>query len=1044
MKTISRRQIERIFPRDVYERGVTYYNEKRVQGLSYNRQKEEWFAEVLGSEPYYVDIGLNELHKGKVKAYCECPAFHTYETCKHIVAVLLEVAEQREENEQLTASFMKNILAISDINAVQMMTEKIPMKVEYYLLLEREKVYVQVKTGIEHCYVIHQTRDFLEKVLANESYPFTKKFTFNPDEHYFLKQDVELFKELYDYIQTGDLYTDRNYDVHSAYDRRNILIPPLKFSNLLEMLKERKTFVIVDDKQFEEINIVNGETPYSFSVFERNKKSFLKISNLTNLKWLLDYKTVFQEGTFYQLSDQQLKIATQIKWFGQRDVQLPIETNQKVTFFSHVLPVLSKSSEVEIEPDIKQSIVEYPLKAQLFLDIDEEQIVGELIYRYGNYEIDPFSLRNVHDIVIIRDVKKEETIMHLIEQANFHYNGKQLFIKMTDEESLYHFIFEQLPHLEEHVELFATDAIHKLRSLEEATFQTNIQMNDHSNLLEVTFDVNGIDEEEVASILRAVVEKKRYYRLYNGKILSLQTNETDRVRNLLTNLRLNEKDIKANTLTLPAYRSFQVDDWADEHTTYHASFKRLVDRLKRPEKQEYPLPKNLQANLRKYQKVGYQWFKSLSAYQLGGILADDMGLGKTVQTISYLLSERGKKPHLVIVPASVVFNWRNECRKFAPDLKVAMVVGTRAERERVMKEAKFADVWITTYGLVRQDVDLYKEMSFHSLILDEAQQVKNYFTKTSKAIRQINAENKFALSGTPIENSLDELWAIFEVILPNLFPPLKEFRKMDRNKISALTKPFILRRLKEDVLKELPEKIESVHISELTKEQKELYLAYLQQLRSETINTLKGQHFQQERMKILAGLTRLRQICCHPSLFIENYKGRSGKLEELLELVQSFIENGKRMLIFSQFTSMHEMIANELQRLGIDYFYLHGQTPKEQRVQMSEAFNAGEKDVFLISLRAGGTGLNLTGADTVILFDLWWNPAVEDQATGRAHRFGQKNVVQVIRFITDGTIEEKIYELQQKKRELIDQVIQPGEKMISSLSEEDIRELLNI
>src|SRR5690625_4702693 len=283
------------------------------------------------------------------------------------------------------------------------------------------------------------------------------------------------------------------------------------------------------------------------------------------------------------------------------------------------------------------------------------------------------------------------------------------------------------------------------------------------------------------------------------------------------------------------------------------------------------------------------------------------------------------------------------------------------------------------------------------MILDEAQFIKNYATKTSKAIRQIQASRRFALSGTPIENSIDELWAIFQVVLPGLMPNQRKFKQLSHDKIASITKPFILRRLKQDVLNELPDKIESIYVSELTKDQKDLYVGYLQKLQDEATESIQSSGFNQNRMKILAGLTRLRQLCCHPSLFIENYSGRSGKLDELMETVQTMRESGKRMLIFSQFTSMHELIIKELEKAGIEYFYLHGQTPAKDRLAMSEAFNNGEKSVFLISLRAGGTGLNLTGADTVILYDLWWNPAVEDQATGRAHRFGQKNVVQVIR-----------------------------------------------
>lgn len=377
-------------------------------------------------------------------------------------------------------------------------------------------------------------------------------------------------------------------------------------------------------------------------------------------------------------------------------------------------------------------------------------------------------------------------------------------------------------------------------------------------------------------------------------------------------------------------------------------------------------------------------------------------------------------------------------------MNVRVISGTKQERENLLKDTSGFDVLVTSYQLLRQDLEYYHGQTFSVMILDEAQAIKNDATKTARAVKSVSAGKRFALSGTPIENSLDELWSIFDAVLPGLFPAKRFFKQWPQEKVSRICRPFILRRVKQDVLHELPEKIEHVHTCELTDDQKKLYLGYLERIQGETKQVLEEEGLQKGRMKILAGLTRLRQLCCHPSLFLENYEGGSGKLTELLELVQHSLENRQRILIFSQFSSMLKKIRKQLEARGKDVFYLDGQTPSKDRVYMTERFNRGEKDIFLISLKAGGTGLNLTGADTVILYDLWWNPAVEDQAAGRAHRMGQKNVVQVFRMITRGTIEEKIHKLQQKKKALIENVIQPGETMLSSLSEEEIKELLEM
>ncbi|WP_099159274.1 DEAD/DEAH box helicase [Virgibacillus ndiopensis] len=1055
MKSIRDANLKKLFPSIVYKRGLDYYKDGRVSDLLYDINYNVWTATVHGSESYFVEINMKDLSKGTIDAYCDCPAFDTYRSCKHIVATLIGIARKEQEDYPIDTAFdyqttkrlIDSMTAIGQHqDTTEILPQKIPMHVEYYCKWSYDrKLLIELKTGEKRCFVVKDAHSFLKDVLTGQEHYFTKTFTYSPDNHYFLKQDIDVFELLYSILQNEQIYHDQiltHFRGQFSEDRA-IVIPPLLVKTLLEKLVSRDFTVESEGKSFNKVDIVDDSLPYQFALTKNEKNELVLTNEMISMVYFQSYRMLFSLGTFYFPTKEQIPIIEQISQLGMESKQLPISDKQADVFISEVLPSLKKVGDVQISEKVAAEIIQVSLQAKLYLDVKADWIVGRLEYHYGDYQIDPFNGREKDDVIIIRDVAKEQQIMRLIEHANFHYNGKDLYIE-ADEDELYEFLNDTLPLLDSYVELFLTSEIRSFIVENEPIPSTSVRLESSSNLLEIGFNIDGIADSEINQVLNAVMERKRYYRLQSGALLSLEGEEFTSIKQFFHDLDIAKSDMNDGNVQMPVYRGAQIDELIDTKKEYDPSFRKLLHQLKSPEEQVYPLPDGLNATLRNYQKTGYQWFKSLSAYHLGGILADDMGLGKTLQSIAYMLSEQNDKPHLIVAPSSVLYNWKNECEKFAPNLQVAILTGTPLERQEKIRELTDMDVWITSYATLRQDIELYDGLVFHTLILDEAQYIKNYATKTSRAIREIKAEKRFALSGTPIENSIDELWAIFQVILPGLMPDQRNFRQLAHEKIAALTKPFILRRIKQDVLKELPDKIESVHVSELTKSQKELYVGYLRELQQEAAQSMKDSEFNKNRMKILAGLTRLRQICCHPSLFIENYEGKSGKLEQLLETVRNAVESGKRMLIFSQFTSMHEIIISKLEEEGIDYFYLNGSTPSQERVQMSERFNNGEKSVFLISLRAGGTGLNLTGADTVILYDLWWNPAVEDQATGRAHRFGQKNVVQVIRLVTEGTIEEKIYELQQRKRELIDQVIQPGETMLSSLTEEDVRELLSL
>lgn len=559
--------------------------------------------------------------------------------------------------------------------------------------------------------------------------------------------------------------------------------------------------------------------------------------------------------------------------------------------------------------------------------------------------------------------------------------------------------------------------------------------------------------------------KKRYHRLKDGSFVNLEDNDTIKfIESVTEDIDVDYGQIKNNTLQLPMYRALYLDKILEKnsfiHVTKDESYKNLVENIDVKEIEgNIEVPKNLNASLREYQKVGVQWLRMLDYYGLGGILADDMGLGKTVQLLCVICAYKdngGKKPCLVVCPSSLCLNWQNEAEKFTIGMQSIVVHGTLEERKNQIASIPNYDIVITSYELLKRDIEEYKkyDFKFKYIIADEAQYIKNNNTQNAKAIKNISAETRFALTGTPIENSLSELWSIFDFIMPGyLFgyrkfkelyetPIIKEGNEVAMNKLKKLIEPFVLRRIKGEVLTELPDKMVSVLNSQMVDEQRDIYLSYLAKAKKNAMEEIQENGIEKSQIKILALLTRLRQICCHPSLFIDNYKGESGKLNQCIEIVKDAIQSGHKILLFSGYTAMFEIIEKELQKENIEFLKLTGQTKVSERINLVDEFNSNpNKKLFLISLKAGGTGLNLVGADVVIHYDPWWNLSAENQATDRTYRIGQKRNVQVYKLITKNSIEEKIYELQKRKETLIDSMLSTTQTFISKLSKEDIMNL---
>ena len=529
---------------------------------------------------------------------------------------------------------------------------------------------------------------------------------------------------------------------------------------------------------------------------------------------------------------------------------------------------------------------------------------------------------------------------------------------------------------------------------------------------------------------------------------------------LMKTLHLTPKEFVKGKMHIPAYRTLYLDQMLESNENIYANrdrhFREIVKGFKTINDADFEEPESLSRIMRKYQKNGYKWLRTLEAWKFGGILADDMGLGKTLQVIAVLLAAKleGKTgTSLVVAPAALVFNWGEELARFAPQLKVSLIAGSQSERQAKLQTYTDFDVLVTSYDLLKRDIDQYEEKEFLYQIIDEAQYIKNHTTAAAKSVKVIHSQTRYALTGTPIENRLSELWSIFDYLMPGFLYGYDIFKKEFETPIvkngddSAMTRlqkmvsPFILRRLKEDVLKDLPEKLEEVRYVKFEDAQQKLYDAQVVHMKEKIAQQDEGE-FNKNKLWILAELTKLRQICCSPSLCFENYRGESAKADSCMQLIQSAIDGGHRMLLFSQFTSMLALLQAALEKEGIPYYIITGETSKQKRQELVKQFNSDTTPVFLISLKAGGVGLNLTGADVVIHYDPWWNQAVQNQATDRAHRIGQTKKVTVYKLIAKDTIEERIMQMQESKRDLVNSVL-GGDGISSALfTREDVLALL--
>ena len=828
------------------------------------------------------------------------------------------------------------------------------------------------------------------------------------------KSDKALTKSLYikngRYLNIPFLFLEEAMDLVSALEVYQLKI--------IGRTVNYFTFIPLDnDSEIFKFKVESQQDYIELSLFSEDYHNFY------------DYSLLYDNNVFYKLSQEQRRLLLVLdKQFAQKSkIKFSYSEKDKL---AQALQQLSTLGKIEAP----EHFVVKPFDAKFTFDLlDEKTLSLAMKFDYGTFSIDSF--HDLETLEFSRDLRKEQKIFALMERLQFA--------------KAFNSTLEITEHLSENFFLKILPSFQKLGQIELSPTLRNMRMDEvpeihidsQGGLLDISFNIPHVEDGEFANVIAKLQENAEFYISESGKFYHFNE-KFDRLKAALHELD-DQFVIQGSSLHVNINRSFQISKIFEKISgaSFSEKFKSLYQHLTHPEEFPYEKPEHIKASLRSYQETGVRWMSMLSHYNLGGILADDMGLGKTVQAITFILSNLKKDESVLITaPASLTYNWASEFEKFTDEIDFVVIDGNKADRTKEIQENH--QIYITSYGSFLKDFEDYQDKKLNYLLLDEAQVVKNYSSKTNKSLSALNVEHTFALSGTPLENRIEEIWAIFQVVMPGFLPKREKFNKMEPSVISRLIQPFIMRRKKEDVLEELPEKMEITVYNQLADDQKVIYLAQLELMQKQVLE-MDNAALSRSRIEILAGITRLRQICNTPALFMDDYKGSSGKLERLRELLAQIKDSGHRPLIFSQFTKVFPHIEKLMEEQEMTAYKLTGSTPIKDRLSMVQAFNAGSRDAFLVSLKAGGVGLNLTSADVVILVDLWWNPAVEEQAIARAHRMGQKNTVEVIRLITQGTIEEKIMEIQERKKDLIANVLE-GDTVDKVLSEAEIREILGV
>lgn len=1040
---------------------------------------------------YDVILKVDE-SEGEVLDYdCTCPSSLSHSgMCKHVTAVALVFLEHPDtflgydlnRNAKSSEGISKLLKSVEDRRAAGSGEGKRPETehlgtIDLGVLLTHDTQRWSAKfriSGATARYVIKDLPAFLDAVDKQETYSYGTKLSFAHRKAMFTDHALDIIAFLQRAVSIRqELENDQlsSYHLRPKDLEHDLFLSTPELVELLDLL-DRHVFYVDDlnklNHKARKAHVIDGNPPIRVEFtslgdggFEMHRDEPITLVASGNSRY------IWQNGAFYRCTPDYAEIEEFLRdvYSNKNEVQF-ISEQDAPAFCSNVLPSLEKHLEV-IEPPEMEVMRPRPCEVIVCLDRAGKGISCEAYAQYDDERCGLFEAKAERTKLSygLRDLGAERAVRRLLAWYFPVVEGKTTGtqdspMRLSDEEDITRLLFEGLRELRAHATVLTTPEFDGLISRRHPHASVGISFK--ANLINLTVSADDLPRGELVTLLNSYRRRKRYHRLKDGSFVDLANADLAEADELLVDLDLMPEDLRDGSAVLPAYRALQLDDFvADEQKD--ASFVQYVNNFEQRGLAQYQVPAGLHATLRPYQVEGFEWLCTLSDMGFGGILADEMGLGKSVQLISYLLAQKEARadcaPALIVCPASLVYNWIAEFEKFAPGLRAIAVAGSKPERDDILIEyagenpTGTADVLVTSYDLMRRDVEVYQQIEFSCVALDEAQYIKNHATLAAQAVKSVPSKHRFALTGTPIENRLSELWSIFDFLMPGLLGSYRRFRERYEQpivdgqeeamrRLQELVGHFVMRRLKSDVLVDLPEKSENVVYAHMEGEQLKLYRAHEQRLRESIVGKSTAE-FARERIAVLAELTRLREICCDPHLVFDDYDDSSAKLSTILDLVETAIDSGKKLLLFSQFTSYLDIISTHLSEQGVAHYTITGATPKRQRLELVNEFNEDDTPVFLVSLKAGGTGLNLTGASVVIHADPWWNSAAEDQATDRAHRIGQTKDVMVYKVIAKDSIEERILALQETKSDLADKLINSEGLSLSSLTRDELVSLLS-